>query len=381
MTSAPICFNPFMMNCSYNPFMAESLMPDSAFMQSLWTFPQMNFMQPPTFMPSLWTFPQMNFVQNPTFMPSLWTFPQMNFIPQNNIFGNTKQNFDIFSYFSNMNFDDYNYSQQPQKPKKSFIKMIEDYLKNSKSSKTAKSKSQKTKDKENPVKPEASGEAERTDRTDRTDRADKVQQAGRSERTYNTDKAQQTGRSERTDNTDKARQAGRSERADKADRAQQARRSKRANNAQRTKGSDRPAKPVKPDNTAVNINLSDRELAEIGFDTAELREKWKHLTPKMKESLIKLNRYAKSKGIKISYNSTYRSTAEQRRLHEKDPKNAAKPGTSRHEQGRAVDIRVTGNKGKNLKLLGKYWESLGKGHRWGGNFRTWKKEPWHFDVA
>jgi len=53
---------------------------------------------------------------------------------------------------------------------------------------------------------------------------------------------------------------------------------------------------------------------------------------------------------------------------------AAKPGSSKHEQGRAVDIG--GMSLSQLRRLGRIWKSWGG--RWGGSFRG-RKDPIHFD--
>lgn len=73
--------------------------------------------------------------------------------------------------------------------------------------------------------------------------------------------------------------------------------------------------------------------------------------------------------------STVRSTSEQARLYRrflagqsKFP--VAKPGTSRHEQGRAIDMVA---RPEVLRGLGEWWESLGG--RWGGRFN----DPIHFE--
>ena len=134
------------------------------------------------------------------------------------------------------------------------------------------------------------------------------------------------------------------------------------------------------------LNLSKEELAKIGFDTPNLRERWKHLTPEFQKALIKLTKYAEKNGIKISYGkrSTWRSHHDQIELKNERGSYAAQPGHSPHEQGIAVDITTTSINGntrsnrENQALLGAYWESLG--YRWGGHFKNFTKEPWHFDL-
>ena len=138
-------------------------------------------------------------------------------------------------------------------------------------------------------------------------------------------------------------------------------------------------------NNKGSLNLSKSELAKIGFNTPDLRERWTHLKPEFQKALIKLNNYAQKHGIKISYNSTWRTAQEQIELYKKyGGKRAAKPGNSPHEKGIAVDLSTTsinGNKRlneENQAILGAYWESLG--YRWGGHFTNFTPEPWHFDL-
>ena len=134
------------------------------------------------------------------------------------------------------------------------------------------------------------------------------------------------------------------------------------------------------------LSLSREELAKMGFNDANLRERWKHLTPKFQRALIKLSKYAEEHGIKISYGkrSTWRSHQDQIDMKKERGHFAARPGHSPHEKGIAVDITtasVNGNTRSNREnqaLLGRYWESLG--YRWGGHFKNFAKEPWHFDL-
>ncbi len=142
----------------------------------------------------------------------------------------------------------------------------------------------------------------------------------------------------------------------------------------------------KEERTISSLNLSDKELDRLGFNTPNLKERWKHLKPEFQKALIKLTDYAESQGIKISYGrrSTWRSHQDQIDLKKERGSLAAKPGNSPHEKGIAVDITTTsvnGNKRSNREnqaLLGAYWEKMG--YRWGGHFQNFAKEPWHFDL-
>lgn len=130
---------------------------------------------------------------------------------------------------------------------------------------------------------------------------------------------------------------------------------------------------------------TEEELAAYGFDTAEKRDAWNHLVPEMKEAIVALTDYAKSQGIKITYNSKisiFRTYEEQARIYKKSrPGYAAKPGHSRHESGEAVDITIPGADKNNpndpkYKKLAQFWE--GMGYTWGGRWNSC--EPWHFDL-
>lgn len=145
-------------------------------------------------------------------------------------------------------------------------------------------------------------------------------------------------------------------------------------------------------NTGERLKLSDAELKRYGFDTPSKVDAFNHLTPKMQRELVDLTKYAESQGIKITYGSKisiFRSYEEQARLYrQKGSRGAAKPGSSLHESGKAVDITIVGanSHDKNdpqYKKLAAYWEN--KGYRWGGRWgypgcRT-KCEPWHFDLG
>ena len=129
---------------------------------------------------------------------------------------------------------------------------------------------------------------------------------------------------------------------------------------------------------AGSINLSDAELKEIGFKSADQRKRWSKLTPETQRALIELGKYAKEQGIEITVISSWRSQGEQASLAKRKPGVAAPAGKSPHQRGLAVDIRVNGNRTKNLAILGAKWESMG--YTWGKNWKGWTPEDWHFDT-
>lgn len=133
------------------------------------------------------------------------------------------------------------------------------------------------------------------------------------------------------------------------------------------------------------MNLSDKQLTEYGFDTPEKRQGFRSLKPEMQHAVVKLTDYAKSEGIKITYKSKrsiFRTRAEQEAIYRTArPGFAAKPGSSRHEAGEAVDITIPGANSSNkndpqYKKLAAFWQNMG--YTWGGNWNNC--EPWHFDL-
>ena len=133
------------------------------------------------------------------------------------------------------------------------------------------------------------------------------------------------------------------------------------------------------------MNLSDKQLTEYGFDTPEKRQGFRSLKPEMQHAVVKLTDYAKSEGIKITYKSKrsiFRTRADQEAIYKTTrPGFAAKPGSSRHETGEAVDITIPGANSNNkndpqYKKLAAFWQNMG--YTWGGNWNHC--EPWHFDL-
>ena len=100
------------------------------------------------------------------------------------------------------------------------------------------------------------------------------------------------------------------------------------------------------------------------------------LTPDMQDALTELLRALKVAGYRTRITSTLRTRAEQTGLYRKlYPKGlaVAKPGCSKHELGRAVDLVIEPESG--YAPAGAYWESLGG--RWGGSFGRY--DPVHFE--
>lgn len=140
------------------------------------------------------------------------------------------------------------------------------------------------------------------------------------------------------------------------------------------------AQPVENNgNSGQAVSLEQIESAGLKFVKPNRdRARWSQMSTKLQTNLLKLVNYAKSKGITISIVSGKRTDGEQQHLLRSGA--PAAPKGSRHLTGRAVDIRVSGNKSQNLAILGEYWRDV-LGNRWGNDFRRPKREPWHFDVS
>lgn len=127
------------------------------------------------------------------------------------------------------------------------------------------------------------------------------------------------------------------------------------------------------------------QMASLGFGAMPKISKkhWavntKDLKPRMKDAMAELYRRAEAEGIdtkKIAIVSGYRTKEQQEYLYATKPAGmAAKPGTSMHEKGKAIDISAASP--EDLKKLGKIWTEMG--YNWGGNWKN-HTENWHFDL-
>jgi hypothetical protein len=87
-----------------------------------------------------------------------------------------------------------------------------------------------------------------------------------------------------------------------------------------------------------------------------------------------------ARGIEIKISSGKRSTTQQASLYANrasNPLPVARPGTSKHEKGEAVDVVPTGARTSSV------WAAIGEagereGLRWGGRFT--KRDPPHFEL-
>lgn len=110
------------------------------------------------------------------------------------------------------------------------------------------------------------------------------------------------------------------------------------------------------------------------------------LAPELAWTIWWMDRVTSSAGYPLRVSSGYRSTAAQAALYDRwirgeSPYPAAKPGTSQHELGRAVDL-VWEKTGTREPFQGA-WKALGRlGERvglvWGGRFSVY--DPIHFEL-
>ncbi len=130
------------------------------------------------------------------------------------------------------------------------------------------------------------------------------------------------------------------------------------------------------------ITVDDIDYSIMGKDAAKV----KLLRPEMQVKVYQMFLHAKEKGWTMTITSGYRSTQKQTYLYNEwkagryDVPVVAKPGTSRHEFGCAVDISVTCNGVSSSEIeaeMGRYGKSIGL--RWGGDWGS-KRENWHFDI-
>lgn len=103
---------------------------------------------------------------------------------------------------------------------------------------------------------------------------------------------------------------------------------------------------------------------------------WRGLHPQLQGPFRQLFQLAQQLDPAARITSARRSSAEQRRLYRrfvagKSRFPVAPPGTSKHEQGRAIDMVA---RPEVLRRLGAAWEAAGG--RWGGRFN----DPIHFEA-
>ena len=157
--------------------------------------------------------------------------------------------------------------------------------------------------------------------------------------------------------------------------------------------SSAPSNSVAPSNNNTSTSETVRDGREVSDGTSitvpgvnysifgSSASEIKKLRPVFQQKVQKLWEYAKNKGWKITLTSGFRDIEKQKKLYAaylargKKPPVVAVPGSSRHNYGCAVDIRINGSGTHPLLLeLGEYAKTIGV--RQGVSFG----ERWHFDV-
>lgn len=132
-----------------------------------------------------------------------------------------------------------------------------------------------------------------------------------------------------------------------------------------------------------NIEYLSKELYEyIGFENIE---KIKTLDSLMQKATIILYKECKNIGVYFEIISARRSYEEQKKLYDKyhqlyGDEKICFPGTSTHEAGMAIDIRIGDSNSYNIHYdkVAKIWKNMGKDHYWGGDDI---EEYWHFSIG
>lgn len=105
-------------------------------------------------------------------------------------------------------------------------------------------------------------------------------------------------------------------------------------------------------------------------------KKIKQLSPKMQAAACTLFEKAHERGLEFHISSGLRTHEQQERIYKTARKGyAAKPGSSQHELGNAMDIKASPEV---KQQLGKIWKDE-MGLKWGATFRN-APEDWHFDI-
>jgi len=126
-------------------------------------------------------------------------------------------------------------------------------------------------------------------------------------------------------------------------------------------------------NTDVtNVKTDKKIIDQSSVSAANKNVDIQNLDPNVKENLLSMaTEYKEEEGKPLPINSAYRSTAKQAELYRKYPGKAARPGTSMHEKGLAIDINTTNvNELKSTGLLQKY-----------GFHTPVKGETWHIEPT
>lgn len=98
------------------------------------------------------------------------------------------------------------------------------------------------------------------------------------------------------------------------------------------------------------------------------------------QDVAKLIEHANDLGISLTFGEAYRTKLQQA---DYVRRGLSKITTSNHQRRLAIDFNffINGNlvyEHHLLNMLGRYWECLRAGNRWGGNYKSFKDTP-HFE--
>ncbi|MBR3605334.1 MAG: M15 family metallopeptidase [Candidatus Gastranaerophilales bacterium] len=136
-----------------------------------------------------------------------------------------------------------------------------------------------------------------------------------------------------------------------------------------------------------NWPKTEEEYAMYGLKTPSAIRAFEKCDEKLKEAYIDLSDWCREQGIHLQVCSSFRTREEQIALYDNgNNSRAAKPGSSLHEKGYAIDINPYSLDGTTKRtddatyeLIGRYWTNV-LGYEWGGD---WKRntENWHFQIG
>ena len=131
-----------------------------------------------------------------------------------------------------------------------------------------------------------------------------------------------------------------------------------------------------------NVYMDKSSLAKTTNAAPVLPADVKGLQPQMQTAIQELRKKAQAEGIEFKVTSGFRTTAQQQHLYNTSAAGyAARPGTSQHEKGTAVDLLISNQNSTGAKAakrrLGELWTQMG--YTWGGNWSS-NREDWHFDL-
>jgi hypothetical protein len=131
-----------------------------------------------------------------------------------------------------------------------------------------------------------------------------------------------------------------------------------------------------PNTSSPDPNLGPAPKDKPEYISNKNWSKIKQLNPKTQAAVCKLYEKAHEKGLSFDISSGLRTHEQQEKIYATARKGyAAKPGSSQHELGNAIDIQASAS---TKQALGKIWKNE-MGYKWGQTFSK-APEDWHFDT-